>query len=274
MVGVVLASPFIVSHPLGASTFILASVVSDLDALSRLFGKRAFLAAHQTWSHALPLIFLVGAAIWLLTDLPPEFSLALVAGMSVHALLDWTNTYGITLWAPFTNRRFCAEWVFFIDSFVLVLSVATLLVIAWTWPAGPWPAMIYGTLLVLYVLGKGWARRRAMRRCPSGTLALIPSALLPWRWIGCAREEGRIRLFRLNGKLVEQGGVPILDDGDAADVREFRSMRALSNAYHVTERTANRVVCRDLRIRNFGGRFGTLELEVGDGPPRVRKFEV
>jgi hypothetical protein len=91
-------------------------VAPDLDVLSRLFGKRAFLAAHQTWSHALPLIAAAGAAAYLLLDHRPAVPLALVAGMSLHALLDWTNTYGITLWLPFTRRRFCAEWVFFIDA--------------------------------------------------------------------------------------------------------------------------------------------------------------
>ena len=43
MSGFVLASPFVATQPAAASTFMLASVAPDLDVLSRLFGKRAFL---------------------------------------------------------------------------------------------------------------------------------------------------------------------------------------------------------------------------------------
>ncbi len=48
LIGLIGASPFAVSHPVAASCFALGAVAPDLDALSRLFGKRAFMRAHQT----------------------------------------------------------------------------------------------------------------------------------------------------------------------------------------------------------------------------------
>ena len=53
-----------------------------------------------------------------------------------HSLLDLTNTYGVAWFMPFSNRRFCLEWVFFIDAVVLaslgvVLGLILVLVTGW-----------------------------------------------------------------------------------------------------------------------------------------------
>ncbi len=123
MMGTIAASPFLESHPEAATAFVFGSVLPDLDVLSRLFGRRAFLRYHQTTSHALPVIAAIGlvgcVGLWLWGSAYPYAALALALGMAFHSLLDWTNTYGITLLAPFTRRRFCREWVFFIDGVVL-----------------------------------------------------------------------------------------------------------------------------------------------------------
>ena len=52
--------------------------------------------------------------------------LALAAGMALHGLSDWTNTYGVTLLAPFRWRRSCGEWLFFIDAGAIAASAQTL----------------------------------------------------------------------------------------------------------------------------------------------------
>ncbi len=48
---------------------------------------------------------------------------------------------------------------------------------------------------------------------------------------------------------------------------EFQLMQELSSGYHVVESRSEdgrtTLVCRDLRTRNFGGRFGVLEVTLG-----------
>jgi hypothetical protein len=52
-------------------------------------------------------------------------------------------------------------------------------------------------------------------------------------------------------------------------------MRELSPAYHVVSADGTDLVCRDLRTRNFGTRFGELHLRMdGAGGPRVVAFHV
>jgi len=61
-----------------------------------VFGKRAFPRAHQTWSHALPVIGFLALLLYLLTGIPASVAMALAAGMALHALLDWTDPCSAT----------------------------------------------------------------------------------------------------------------------------------------------------------------------------------
>ena len=297
MMGVVLASPIAPTHPVAASCFMLGSVLPDLDALSRVFGRRAFLAAHQTYSHSVPIILALGAALWAALRLAgvdaPLAPAALALGMLFHSALDVTNTYGIMLLAPFSRRRFCTEWVFFIDAFVIAWTVPHLAFLAPAWagrshPASPAAAAVYAGGLAFYWTLKVGLRRRAARLAPEGVVSLLPSALLPWRFLGCARDGGAMRLFTLNaatGGVHEDGEVRLDDDAWRETLRgvpEFETLRELSPAYHVVEASRpdgadgpTRLVCRDLRTRNFRTRFGELEVTIdGDGAVLQKVFHV
>lgn len=297
LMGSVAASPWFATHPLEASCFVLGSVFPDLDALSRLFGKRAFLAWHQTWSHAIPVILLVALVLGLglaaFTELPAAgIALAFGAGMLGHSLLDFTNTYGVGLLLPFSRKRYCREWVFFIDASIIALSLLTLLAIAariaTTGEAGWRLPVAWMSALGLYIMLKIIVRSLAGKRAPEGTLALLPSALLPWRFYGCARQAGatEVSTFTLNaltGSLSKTQRWPVYDATHEAlleTLEEVQVMRTLTPAYHVVEqktRDDNTQVLRlrDLRTRNFSTRFGELELIIGpDGILREKRFHV
>jgi hypothetical protein len=56
-------------------------------------------------------------------------------------------------------------------------------------------------------------------------------------------------------------------------------MRSLSPVYHlisaVPQEDGTRLTCRDLRVRNFGGRFGELTVVIDlDGKVLGRRFNV
>lgn len=293
MLGAIAASPFAASQPEAAAAFVFGSVAPDLDACSRLFGRKAFLAAHQTWSHALPVIAVVGGLAWVAREVcgvyAPWAPLALALGMALHALLDWTNTYGITLLAPFSRRRLCREWVFFVDAFVIASCLGMLGVLAWRLAEGRplgWGFQLgWGCGLVGYGVGRVALRRRARRVCPPGTLSLVPSALVPWVYLGCARQGDEVLVFRVDAltqTVFEVERVRVLDADHRAllaSLPEWRVMRSLSPAYHLVSRDEHeggaRLVCRDLRTRNFATRFGQLELQLDStGAVAGRVFHV
>jgi membrane-bound metal-dependent hydrolase YbcI (DUF457 family) len=276
-IGLIAAAPLLNSHPELAMGLVAGSVLPDLDAASRVFGKRAFLRAHQTWSHALPvhagvsvlaggLLSAGGLAGW-------QFGAGLFAALTFHTLLDLSNTLGVTLFAPFSKKRFCLEWVFFIDAFVLALTIAAAtftiweFVIAETMPAQP--AVFFFGILAAYFFVKGWLRRRAGSMAPEAA-TLMPSEVWPWQFFGILKTGNSVRRFQLNAlngsrkTLTQQDIFDDRYDNLLSSVPEFRVMRELSPAYHVVSASATEagelICCRDLRTRNFKTTFGDLEI--------------
>lgn len=294
LMGLIGGSALAPAHPEAAAAFAFGSVLPDLDAFSRVAGKRAFLRAHQTWSHALPVIAalgLVSAVALRLAGLDLVESTwtgaALACGMALHALTDWTNTFGIMLLAPFSRRRLCTEWVFFIDAVVLGTCATTLALIALdrNGPRGLELQLGCAGVLAAYWAAKGLLRRRAAAVAPAGTHSLLPSALVPWEFLGCARDAGpTARTFKVNaltGAVRDAREHELLDERFAAalaGVPDFAVMRALSPGYHVVAAEPSAgggttLRCRDLRTRNFATTFGAIDVEL-DAQGTVRHVEL
>jgi membrane-bound metal-dependent hydrolase YbcI (DUF457 family) len=276
-IGLIGASPVLATRPGLAVSFVAGSVLPDLDALCRLVDRQAFMRTHQTWSHALPVQAAVSAvagmaAAWSgLNGI--ELCGGLLAGMLIHSFLDITNTFGVAWLTPFSRRRVCVEWVFFIDAVVLTAIAVTLAGVIPLWLHGEdvpaWYAGSFFAFLVAYVLGKGALRHRTGSFCPESK-SLVPSALVPWRFYGTRRDGDEILLFRVNafkGARSPADRVRLLDDSFAVALEtlpEFRLMRGVSTEYHVisssVEGSGTRLLCRDMRMRNLGTRFGDLEV--------------
>lgn len=276
-IGLIAASPFLADRPELALGIVAGSVLPDLDALCRLADKRAFLRAHQTWTHASPVQFVFSFGIAALAAWfgwkGVELGGGLLVGLMGHSLLDLTNTFGVAWFTPFSRRRFCLEWLFFIDVVVLVgVAIGLIQVLPGSLRNEPVPAqhaVVFLASLAAYVLGKAILRQRAGRLCPQA-ISLVPSALVPWRFFKTDRKPGAITFLRVNaltGLQTVVAQVPLLDDSFARvleAIPEFRLMRGVSPEYHVVGASADgpgtRLLCRDMRMRNFGTRFGDLEV--------------
>lgn len=284
--GVILAAPTFAEAPLPSAGFALGMTLPDLDALSRIGGKLTFLRWHQTYTHALPLIAVATTIAWLsLIPLGREFqwtALTIGLGMASHALLDLTNTYGVKLLYPFSRRRYCLEWVFFIDATVICASAVALASIWSTW-LSPWKISgSYLAVLVLYWLLHAVLRTRAQRVSPADTYSLMPSAVCPWLYFGCRPTPDGVEQFRVNtitGRIHSVTVKPILDARYASlieNLPEFHIMRELSPAYHVVsdevQNSGRRLTCRDLRLMNFNTTFGQLDLTLDDQGSVIAKM--
>ncbi|MDF1660347.1 MAG: metal-dependent hydrolase [Planctomycetota bacterium] len=275
VMGAIIATPFMDSHPVAAVCFAFGSVLPDLDAFSRLFGKSAFMKIHQTYSHALPVIALIGLLAWPALNalgVPALGALTLALGMMFHSLLDVTNTYGIALFLPFSKRRFSTEWVFFIDSIVIAISYPTLIILT-QFQSLPGKTVLscYCAIMLCYWLLKCALRRRALSFSPPGTVSLLPSALYPWEFLGCSQGKDEVLLFQvhsLTGNVTREESVPLFDreHEELTTQREFKIMSELSPAYHIVERDQKEsglwLRCKDLRTRNFKTNFGELEISL------------
>jgi len=289
MAGTIIASPLFHTAPLTASCFILGSTIPDLDALSRMFGKTAFLRWHQTYTHSLPIIGTVTILAWgiaVLLDLPEKyFVLGLGAGMLLHSLMDLTNTYGIALFTPLGKKRYCSETIFFIDTFVVGLSLICFAFVITSIMSNAglciWIAFTYSVTMVLYWILHWRVRRQALHIAPCNTRSLIPSAMLPWYFFGYAVDGDRVEIFEIDvlRRKIQKYEVVSIIDSKYCDLLnsfiEYRLMQELSKGYFATEAIEadgqTQLTCRDLRIRNFGGEFGRLEIVVDDQGNVIRK---
>lgn len=288
MIGAAVTSPFWPTHPLESVAFTLGSVLPDIDALSRQFGKVAYLRAHQGWTHAIPMHVLLGSlgvAIleWSGYSVFTPSIIALTAAAVLHVLLDWTNTWGVRLFAPFDNRRRSLEWVFFVDAWVLTLTAVTLAYQTHQYvTAGRtslWLTPAWLAAMTAYFAAKGFLRAHA-GRLVEDAVALVPDTFLPWRFHVTTRRDDTattyvLDLFPLRRTRVEERAILDREWSRALDeLPEFRAMRELSSGYHVVAADRTTLTCRDLRTRNFGTNFGRLLVAREGDRLTVERFDV
>lgn len=284
LVGAAVAVPCMPQQPELCAGFILGSVLPDMDAISRIFGKTQFLRWHQTYTHSLGAVFII--LLFAVTALPFSSTwwcilLGVAFGMILHIALDYTNTLGVKCWLPFENRRHCREWIFFIDVPFIAMTVAPIGVTIASLVAGRFPSMglsvAYTAAAVLYLSVKISLRKLAIhsasQHLDSNVDAMIPSAVLPWRFLGfrnltsASQELAQIISVDLLRNRTTSEDIPIYDAAyasDLADLPGYKVMRELSPGYHIVQVEADgnktKIVCRDLRTRNFGTEFGVLEV--------------
>ncbi|TWU38699.1 inner membrane protein [Novipirellula aureliae] len=297
MIGAASSAGVFSTHPGFACGIVLGNVLPDLDAFSRVAGKHAFMKFHQTYTHSLAAIsipfffafalYRSGNPIW------AELAMGLALGMVMHIGLDLTNSYGVRCLWPICSRRFALDWIFFIDLPIIVLSVIALLA-CWMLREPPSSLMVvsasYVVLLLIVVAVRGTIARRirvmeSESSSPQANSVLIPTTFSPFRFIACREADNHVELWQVNaisGQIVQENAVEILDDVipvAVKDTKEWSAMRELSPYFHAVEQEEGPdvtiVVCRDLRIRNFGTRFGSLTCRIApDGHIIEKKWEV
>lgn len=271
MLGSVIGLPFVYTSPMIASGFIIGSTLPDVDAFSRIFGKYAFLKFHQTYTHSIPLIASAAVAssflLYLLYPLLTFFPVGIALGMIFHALLDLSNTFGIKILLPFSQKRRAYEWMFFIDAPTITLCIVYIIFIFNKLPQPIATSVSYtfcGIFFTMCVF-RAWGRKMAQKNAPPNTISLIPSALVPWIYFGSSQNKSEVTTFTLSllsKKVYDEKCIKIYDSDFPQVVahRDFQIMQSLSPLYHIVDVKENNITCRDLRTRNFNTNFGRLDV--------------
>ncbi len=297
IIGMATSAGVMPTHPELACGLVLGNVAPDLDAFSRLGGKHAFLRFHQTYTHSLAAVtfpIIVGAVFWMLgSPIWANLAFGVAIGMFMHVALDLTNSYGVRCLWPFTSKRFALDWIFFIDAPIVCLTIVAL---AFQWLVGSelgWLRAIslsYVGLLAIVVFARGLIALRARQMLRGSTIeqsqtALIPTSCSPFHFLVCLQDSDRLNLFCfsvLTGSRTQVEVVEILDriaPPAITESLEYSIMKSLSPYYHVVQQVSSEgllaFVCRDMRIRNFNTKFGTLTCQVGpDGQIMAKQWEV
>ena len=188
----------------------------DIAALAR--GQLVYFEAHRGYTHSLLLLPVMALACVLVTaalyreKLPwGRAWLVSVIGLSSHLLLDWTNSYGIRPFIPFSSRWFHLDWNGLYDwSILLALAIAIV------WPllsqlvsgeigdrsrVGRGIAQCALVFLIVFDGARGLLHERAIEKLeahlydgePPLSVAALPLAFNPFRWKGIVETAGAYR---------------------------------------------------------------------------------
>lgn len=123
---------------LATPMLIVTSVTADLDWLAALAGPRAFLLGHRTVTDsvcgAIAIAFLVALCFTIVTrkhiSSPINFLRALIVcsiGATLRMLFDLTNSYGVKLFWPFSEKWYALDSISEFDVIILVILAAGIL---------------------------------------------------------------------------------------------------------------------------------------------------
>jgi inner membrane protein len=121
-------------------TLILAANVPDVDCVSRLWGSATYLKYHRGITHSLLGVTVLALLLaWIVSflgrkarpkpaPLPNQrwlFSVAWI-GTASHLLMDFTNSYGVRPFLPFSGRWYAWDIMFIFDPLLLALLASGL----------------------------------------------------------------------------------------------------------------------------------------------------
>jgi inner membrane protein len=211
-------------------TVILGANAPDIDLVARLKDSATYLHYHRGITHSflgitVLTIILSGLMYWMGKRVRPRPDLSLngrwlvlaaFLGTASHLLLDFTNSYGVRLFLPFSARWHAWDIMFIFDPLLLVLLALgmgvpwVLRLVSEEVGAGK-PRLMRGAIFSLCAMTLLWgvrdvAHRRALNILDSRTyfgqnpqrLGAFPSPGNPFAWTGVVETEASFLVLRVN----------------------------------------------------------------------------
>lgn len=250
--------------------FCAATVFPDLDVFFMLFGKRFYLKKHQGPTHSL----ILSPLFALLLSFPLIYSigfnatiiLAALAGLWIHTFLDLTNTFGISLLWPLSDKRYSFDIIFFIDLSAWIITLCFYIFFYVFKSVIVFYAYI--SIFALYFLFKYLLHQFVKSRLQC-KLA-IPSSDNPFEFFILEKKDSSIKTYRYNLVNKQTRDTELFDpppkryEEMAKKSRIFNDLKEITKFLRITDISENeqgtKIIARDLGIRNFGGKFGTTTL--------------
>jgi inner membrane protein len=113
-----------------AGLFFLASILPDVDNISRLWGMDAYIIHHRGITHSLLFAVISSSLLAIVFEKSSSTASTIavftvtLSGMLFHLYMDLITSYGTQILLPFTNHRFRLDWVFIVDPiYTIILTV-------------------------------------------------------------------------------------------------------------------------------------------------------
>jgi inner membrane protein len=218
--------------PRATLLLLISANIPDSDIVTLARGQLQYFESHRGYTHSflfLPLLALLSvllvAAIFR-QKLPwTRAWLVCCAGVLSHLLLDWTNSYGVRPFIPFSSRWFYLDLNGLYDGVIL-----TVLAVCLIWPlfsrlvsseigdrrrAGRGNAILALSFFLLFDIGRAVLHTRAVAQLearlydgePPVSVAALPQSLNPLRWRGIVETASSYRVVAVDtlGQLNSEG---------------------------------------------------------------------
>ncbi len=207
----------------GTALLVLAAPSPDIDVVTRFWGSTTYLHYHRHLTHSLVMMPVMALLPVLLVALfsrkgfpwKRAYLLSLI-GVASHLAIDWTNSYGVRPFLPFSERWYSLDvfslYDFWLWTVLLVAALAPLLARLVSTEIGARPGSGRGLAIfaLAFFAGLGCWRylqhERAVAvleaRLYQGVapvrVAAFPSRANPWRWRGLVETPGFYSLHALD----------------------------------------------------------------------------
>lgn len=202
---------------------LVASEIPDIDVLYRLKGETDYLLNHRGFSHSLPgmlilaaAVTVVAAVIWPKADRKKIFLLASLC-LGLHVIFDLFTSWGTRLFYPFSRRWLYLDFVPIVDLVIIVAATAALLAYRLTGRRSRLFPAAGALVICLFLLARFSCHEYLINSYRSlypgaGVAVLADFSPLKWRVI-VEREEhllsGTIHLKDLNHTAPELEMIPV-----------------------------------------------------------------
>ncbi|MGH9450655.1 MAG: metal-dependent hydrolase [Terriglobia bacterium] len=289
---------------------IVASNLPDIDIVTAAGGSLTYLKFHRGITHSLIGLTVLAAALAFILYIPglraapkkgaPPLSLKWLffvcwAGTALHVLMDFTNSYGIRPFLPFSGRWYALDIMPIIGPWLLLFLLLGLCVPAVLRLAseevgakkGRSPAARNGAIFALCAMVALWGLRSVSHQRALGLLSArmygeenaaglgaFPHALNPFEWTGVAETEDAYTLLDVDalapnlsledvGALHKPESSPALSVAQrTAAVKMFLNFARFPYAVVFDQEDNHRVFMRDLRFASPDSKRWNFVLEI------------
>lgn len=217
--------------PSATVLLVLSANIPDIDILALAGGQLSYLEAHRGYTHTLLALPFLALACVALTALLTRKKLAIgpawaacCIGVASHLLLDWTNSYGVRPFLPFSSRWFYLDLNALYD-FVILGAMLLALFVPWfvrlieteigsrKKRRGQGSAIAALLFILLFDGVRFTLHERAVNDLAAETydgeqplkVAALPGPFNPLRWTGVVETESAYRLIPVSAFQMEGG---------------------------------------------------------------------